>query len=268
MNFGVYKPELRALLDQAMYGPLPMEVIRTLPLHTRCRLIRHMTLNILANKHVDWNNLAQRSLELISKSFDVSEGYQTWHEKRKAILMRHIKQKPFRQTLNILRHWGHASDTQRKEALAESASLHHTTFTEGLSYRLPIRHVFVNMRPRRHNGSTYFLYGTFNGDLEREKGKIKQNTHPLSFNDASDALNTAHHEMSHAIHFSLAVEYHHSRIRPDHPLYEDARYFHAMEVRKADVPPSIPDAYRAQTFEFLAGHEGKSIAQRIYELAH
>lgn len=267
MDFGVYTPELRELLDGAMYGPLPAEQIRKLPLHTRCRLIRHMTMKILTSGHVDWNALTEQSLAQISKSFDVSDAYVAWQEKRANQLLRQLKQKPYRQTLNVFRHWAHASDHQRKEALQTTTRAHQRIFTEGVAAPLPVAHVFVNTPPRRFGKNTHMIYSTFTGDIDKAKGRIKQNTHPWVFDYPHSAIEAAHHEMSHAMHFTLAVEYHYGRIRPDHPLHEDARYFHAMEVRKAGVPPTIPDVYNGQTFEVLAAREGASLAKAIYTLA-
>lgn len=267
MDFGVYKPELRELLDEAMYGPLAADQIRQLPLHTRCRLIRHMTAKLLARKQVDWNTLTANSLERLCKSFDISDHYVEWQEKRADILLRQMKRKENKSTLNVFRHWSHSSDAQCKEAIRATARIHQRVFAEGVATLLPVAHVFVLMQPRRNNGQTNMFFSTFSSSLETGKGRIRQNTHPWVFGNAHAALDSAHHEMSHAIHFSLAVEYHRRRIRPDHPLHDDARYFHAAEVYKAGVPPSIPSVYNAQTFEVLAAREGASIGKRIYELA-
>jgi hypothetical protein len=268
MNFDVYALPLREIMDAAMYGPLPRDQIDKLPLHTRCRLIRRMTLRLLEKNHIDWNNMANDSLLSMGKSFEISEAYVDWHDKRKTLLFKKLKEKQFRPVLNAIRHWDHASDQQRKDALRTTVSTQQRVFMEGTAAPLPISHQFVEFKPRRTKDGVAVLFGTFTGDMNRGSGRIRQSMHAMAkFDDALTALDTGHHEMDHGIHFSLAYEYHHGRIRPDHPLYADARYFHAVEVHDAGIPPSLSEPYSAQTFEVLAGRDGTAIATGIYALA-
>lgn len=268
MNFDVYAQPLREIMDEAMYAPLPRETIEKLPLHTRCRLIRRMTERLLDKNYIDWSNLGADSLLSVGKSFEISHAYVDWHDKRKTILFKRLKEKEFRATRNIIRHWDHASDDQRKETLRTTVEQQQRVFMDGLAPLLPISYQFVQYKPRKSRDGIRILYGTFAGNLNSGRGRIKQSVHPLAdFDDALTALDTGHHEMDHGIHFSLAYEYHRGRIRPDHPLYEDARYFHAVEVNEAGIPPSLAGPYNAQTFEVLAGREGKAIAAGIYALA-
>jgi hypothetical protein len=252
----------------AMTGGLDGETLQSLSLHTRCRLIANMADTLKQNPKIDWQDIVSNSLERVSKSFQVSDNYFEWEDAKTRILEKRLKHKKYRSVLNAFRHWSKMPEIVKREALKEVTSLQHATFVEGLADPLPISHTFVHWNPYKIKGQALMLYGTFNGSFSRSKGKIKQNTHEgAKFNDPLHALDTGLHEMCHGIHFSLANEYHHARIRPDHPLHEEARYFHALEVRKADVPPTFYHAYRAQAFEFLAETGGTRMAQMIYGLA-
>jgi len=93
----------------------------------------------------------------------------------------------------------------------------------GVAERLPLAHSFRNMTSKRIRGiGKTILYGTFHGDMERRKGYITQNINEdAGFNDPEMALDTAHHETTHSIHFGLALAYQDGIIRADHPLHDD-----------------------------------------------
>lgn len=256
------------IFDLAAKGLLHGGQIEALSLHTRCRLISGLADVLKKNPAIDWNNIVSDSLGRISKSFQVSDHYYEWEDLKIKILEKRLKNREFRPTLNAVRHWKKMPEAAQKEALVDLSVAHYRTFSEGMGAPVPISHTFVSWMPRKSQGNVVVLYGTFNGSLARGKGKIKQNIHEAAnFGDALHALDTSHHEMTHGIHFFLANEFHHGRVRPDHPLYEEARYFHAMEVRQADVPPMIYNAYRAQMLEYLAEAGGTRVAKMIYELA-
>ncbi len=252
----------------AMTGGLDGESLQSLSLHTRCRLITNMADTLKQNPAIDWHDIVSNSLERVSKSFRVSDKYYEWEDIKARLFEKRLKYKKYRPVLNAFRHWAKMPDSVKRETLRDVTSLQHITFVEGLAESLPISHTFVHQRPFENRGSSLVLFGTFNGSFHYGRGRIRQNTHlEAAFNNPYHALETGIHEMCHGIHFSLANEYHHARIRADHPLHEEAKYFHAIEIRKTGIPPHFRNAYKAQTFEFLAETSGRRMAQMVYGLA-
>jgi hypothetical protein len=268
MDLGVYPAPLREIMDEAIYAPVTYEQLQQLPLHTRCRLIRHMTQRLLQQHKPGVDDLSAQSLQYMGKSFEISDNYNELQENRLKRLLKKLKEKQYRPLRNTIRHWEHAADHQRQETLRETARVHQRVTMEGIADILPISHSFMRLMPRQRKTGTTVLYGTFSGDFNAGRGRIRQNIHESAgFDDALIALDTSHHEMAHGIHFSLAFAYHHGRIRPDHPLHDDAQYFHAVKVHEAGIPSILIDAYSTQTFEVLAEREGRSVAAGIYGLA-
>lgn len=257
------------IFDLAMSGNLDRETFQSISLHTRCRIVTAMAGELSVNPRVDQFGIVSQSLARLNCSFEISDDYYEWQEARRKILERVLKQRRYRSTLNVFKHWTKASGEARQDALRTTSNMHQKVYLEGMVPVISIKHTFSSRSPKQlKEGMVLLLLGTFKGDLAKGSGRIRQNiAEEANFDCPIVALNTAHHEMTHGIHFSLAHEYHQGRIRPDHPLYEDARYFHAIEVRHVAIQPMHSSLHEIQAFEYLAETEGCAISQTVCELA-
>lgn len=133
-----------------------------------------------------------------------------------------------------------------------------------------IGHHFYEQAPQQGAGGCLETpRGSFCGMFYMRAGKIHQNSHNAAgFGDVAQALDTALHEATHAVHLSLAICLADRHIKPDHPLAAEATYYAHIYKAGTSIPQDLHSkAYLAQTHEKLARLQGRVLSEGVLELA-
>ncbi len=170
--------------------------------------------------------------------------------------------------------WGKSISQQtNKEALVALTQLQEKVYTRGIVDALPIEHEFSDNLRQCDDRYMQQRLGGFCEDLKAGTGLIKQNSSLLNgFGDVSRAVEVACHEMTHGIQFCFIHAYHHNQILGNHPLHDDAKMLHAINMRNAYIPANVlkrneQDAYYRQPQERLAFEQGYTLSHHVTELA-
>ncbi len=269
------REDLKHIFEKAMMVGLEEADLDGMTLYTKCDVIYGLVASIRnkePQRKYGSGRVARESLTTVVGTFEASDNLRRLQDHRRGRLLSEIAQDE--KLLKVFSVWdGPLSDQGRQEALGKSVFMHERVYLQGVADVVPVTHEFFDGGPSENNRNNYILLGGFTGDLSTGEGRIRQSTSYdyAHFHRLGEALNTAHHEMTHGIQFALANAYHHNRIRPSDPLYDDARMFHAIEMNMAIVPGGIlkPDdrsAYEQQVHEVLAREEGEAISRGIIEL--
>ncbi len=266
------KSYLKDIYDSALFEGIDKNDIEKMTLHGRCSLISDIVDALrdkIPQKKLGNAKIARSSLTVIVNSFEPSEGFLKYQDHKREQFLRTMSFPENEELLDRISSWSNISESERQETIIKSSSLHQYTYLSGAADRVSINWLFMD-QPVFKDRRNVMLVGGFYGNLSGEFGTIRVAVDNI-FN-VEDVLNNVHHETTHAVQFALASAYHRNRINPSHILYDDARMFHAIEVKMAVVPCSVlkhteQEAYRQQVHEILADNEGRDISAALMELA-
>ncbi|MEM7650943.1 MAG: hypothetical protein AAF204_02530 [Pseudomonadota bacterium] len=263
--------DAREVFEKAATNPLETKDLESMSLHTRCKIIRNVVDVVSTSMQASASIVARTNLQRLSKSFPVSDAYYQWQDRGLNSFISTLRSRDNKALLDNLRSWDSLPQHLQENSLVQSCKLHQRSYMTGISDTLRVDHEFkdIPFRISSTTGKRSIILGLFKGNLRARKATITQNNNPtFDFTNAEFALDTAHHEMTHAIHFSLALAFSNRTIRQDHPLYKEAEYFHAINRYDAIVPSNITGPYEAQTHEHLAETQGNSLSRAIMELTY
>lgn len=259
--------DLRQELARALQEPLDGITIQEMSLSSRCALIRRV-LDAKYKAPVQEADMGAISLRRLGNSFEISDSFHEWQDTRRDRLRAALKTKEAASVLDTFRHWARSDINIRKQALWRAASIHQRVYMEGIYERLPLSMRFKEGGVLRSKYGLTLVFASFSGDLRSGQGRITHYMHDGGMlSDARDAFNSNHHEVTHFLHHHLAVAYHRNHLDHSHPLYHEAKYFHALQVRGATIPAERYQAYLAQPHEAFAHQEGDKISAMIESLA-
>ncbi len=271
------REDLKDIFDKAMAEGLERSDIDGLTLYTKCDVI-HGLVGALRDKVPQRTHGSGRttrnSLTAIVGTFEASDNLLEFQDHRRKRFLGRMERPENRHVLKAISGWDQFDQTvEKKAAITHATQLHQQVYLSGVADIVPIDYMFkdaIKTQTSRHN---IIVVGGFRGNLSTGEASIRQDTSRHSgFHDPREAFHTGHHEMTHGIQFALAKAFHHNRIRPDNPLYEDARMFHAIELNMAVIPCSIlkasdQRAYNQQMHEVMADREGIAISDALMDLS-
>ncbi len=201
-------------------------------------------------------------MEYIGKSFSFSDNMREWVDNRRKAFQRTLGQKRHRHIVDTLTQNVSKSQAHIKKALINLSRLQQAIYAPDSVPRLKTAYDFVSYPPDGFPPPA----GSFDSDLEQEKGTIGHNADQLHLRgpDIANSIETTCHETTHALQFALAVAFKRGTIRQAHPLYAEARIFHAMKKQKATIPSRLGTAYHAQLAERMAYPEGRALRDMVY----
>ncbi len=267
---------IKEVFNTAMHENVQPEQIVDLTLHAKCTLI-HDIVDALRRKEPQSKygtaRHTRQSLVTIVDSFSASDELVEFQEtKGRHFLYEIANTQNGWLILNNIAAWGSDGADAMKETLVEASKIHMEIYTRGICSVVPVSYLFGDKNKDAQRIGAISL-GGFSGDLKNGIGTIRvADNENAQFHLADKALSTMHHETTHAVQFCLANAFHHGRMSPNHPLFDDAKMFHAIEVKNAIVPSSIlknteQHAYVNQVHEILAEAEGEKLSANLIELA-
>lgn len=264
------KTDLTNLYEKAMWEPLTRSEIGELSVSSRCALIRKMLDTKFGSvKGEDVYGMVKLSLERLSSCFEISADFHKWQNQRRKLFTSRLLRDENSSILEGFADWTHLTLPEKQTVLKDSVQLHVDAYLKGVLPILPYSYEFKEGGVRKSSKGLSYIFGGFSGNVQTGEARIVQymldGRLPVT---AKEAFDTAHHETTHLIQHHLAVAYHRHQISMADPLYKDAAYFHAVDVRKSHIPVSEGDAYSSQPHEVLANWEGGSISAIMESLAH
>lgn len=262
---------MRYVYNKALNERLCLDDVAEISLHGKCQIIHDLVLALkdkLPQRILGTGRHTRESLLLIVKSFEPFDNLLGEQYRRKNILLKEVQCPKNFHILTTIRNWDSSSEEEKKNAIIQSCTLHKKTYLAGIAEVLPVEHIFKQTIATQRDK---ILLGGFHGDMATRQSKISYNTEYLD--NVFEAFHTGHHESTHAIQFDLACAFHYNQIRRDHPLFDDARIFHAIEVNNASILFSVlksseTQAYSEQMSERLAEDEGRLISHALIDLAN
>lgn len=260
---------LKDIYNKALHERLVSDDIADLSVYSRCQIIHDLVGALRAKvpqaKHGTARH-TRESLLLIAQSFEPSGALLSEQYKKRKRFLNEIQQDHNSDILLCFQNWQDVAPADKKNAIERVSGLHQKIYMSGIADVIPVEHYF---KDNMMAGVDKKLLGGFAGEISKSRGKMSHNFGLYS--DLACALETTHHETTHAIQFGLACAYHYQKIRPDHALFEDAKIFHAIEVNKAMISLGVLksteiDAYTQQMHEILAEDEGRLIGAGIMEM--
>lgn len=264
--------DIKSFVGASFVEPIRYEDIASLSLSSRCSLIREI---LLAREAVrgrvnssDSFDASRLSLLNLSKAFEVSSAYYEWEDRRLSSFKKALKEKRNSPILTAYKRWANISVEMQKTALRKSVRLQRNVFAEGFVERLPYRHLFKEGARRQQGYSRVLIFGGFRGNIKTGSSELVQYTeNGRVLLDPKGAFDTAHHEGAHLMQHHLSYAFHKKQISPCHPLFSDAAYFNALDVRGAYLSTEFGECYDAQPVEVLANWQGRAMADIIEELS-
>lgn len=267
------KSYLSNIYHAALFDGISQGDIADLTLHGKCNLIRNLVeglRNKIPQKEIGSGRIARQSLVVIVNSFEPSDDLINFQEQKRGMLFKLFAQDENKALAESIAGWEDLTIEEKEDVLIQTSSLHQRIYLLGTADRIAVNWVFIDGELSSYRRNIKIL-GGFSGNLSNEFGTTRISKDYM--HDVGKALNSVHHETTHAIQFALAVAYDRNRITPSHILYDDARMFHAIEINKAVVPCGVlkdseQDAYENQVHEVLANSEGNEISSVLIELAN
>lgn len=268
--------KIKEVFNTAMHENVQPEQVSDLTLHAKCTLI-HDIVDALRRKEPQSKygtaRHTRQSLVTIVDSFSASDALADFQARKSRTFLNAIERNENgRSILNNIAAWSDVETDTMKETLIATSKLHLEIYTQGICGIVPVSYLFGDKNKDAQRLGAISL-GGFSGDLKNGTGTIRVvDNENAQFHLADRALSTMHHETTHAVQFCLANAFHHGRMSPNHPLFDDAKMFHAIEVKNAIVPSSIlknteQHAYVNQVHEILAEAEGEKLSANLIELA-
>jgi hypothetical protein len=268
--------KIKDVFNMAVHENVLPEHVKGLTLHAKCTLI-HDIVDALRRKEPQSKYGTARhtrdSLVTIVDSFASSDALADFQERKGRSFLNEIERNENgRSILNNIAAWSDVETDKMKETLIATSKLHLEIYTQGICGIVPVSYLFGDKDKNKQRFGSLNM-GGFVGNLKNGTGKIRVvDNENAQFHLADRALSTMHHQTTHAVQFCLANAFHHGRMSPNHPLFDDAKMFHAIEVKNAFVPSAIlknteQHAYVNQVHEILAEAEGKKISANLIELA-
>lgn len=268
--------EIKSVFNLAMHEEVLPEHVENMTLYSKCSLIHDIVDALKAKVPQSRYGTAshtRKSLTTIVSTFSPTDGFLQYQDQKRRFLLAKISNSDKGQEiLSSLSSWNSSKDFfELSDALLKSSRLHLDTYLVGMFDVLPTKYSITRGAGASSRMNVVNL-GGFAGDLKNGKGKIRVNVDDY-YDEcvATDILNTLHHETTHAIQLCFAHAYHKQKVPPNHPLYDDAKMFHAIEVKNAVIPVHVlksseQDAYKLQVHEMLADAEGQKISTAIMDL--
>lgn len=269
------RSRLDGLFNQALFEGISDDDLSGVTMHGKCKLITDLVGALrgkVPQRMHGHGKVARSSLVAIVDTFEPSDNFMTFQTQKRSRFLSEMESDKHAELRDRIMRWSDMDNEARQDTLIATTSLHQYTYLSGFVDRIPINWVF-NEGIKNTGRPGLIVVGGFSGDLTAEYGRIRQDISEHShFEEPGVALNTGHHETTHAIQFALANAYHHNRINSTHKLYDDARMFHAIEVNKAVIPCSVlkrsdQTAYQKQVHEVLADAEGEAISEALLDLS-
>lgn len=261
--------DLRLLAERAIFEPLNSSDVEKLSTSSKCALIR----KILKKHSQDQNtvsvlNPAEKSIVTLNNTFNISAFFHDWQRQKRQSLIAEFTKKENRPILTAFRNWKKISNETKQYALRQSVGLHRSIYVSGLTEKYNYNVIFKEGALRRNKDGIGIVFGSFSGELKTGKSQITQYLYCGELlQDAKEAFNTAHHEATHLVQHHLAVAFHRNSIQPNHPLYNEAEYFHSIDRQAAIVPSTFTEEYKSQPNEVFAHWEGDKISTALDALS-
>lgn len=275
MNNKKYQ-QIKNLYDMAIHETIEPEHLENTSLHAKCCVIYNVTKALkekIPQHEYGTAKHTRNSLTNIVNSFFPSQALLNFQNQKRERFFNHFKKKENSDTRAFISDWDNIEEPETHEkTIVEISKLHSATYAQSVISLASLKYLFSENNLIQ-NKLNMLVLGSFYGDLSKESGQIKISKDRRNNSwDAENILDTIHHETTHFIQFSLANDFHHGRIRPDHPLFSDARMFHAIEVNNAIIPSGVlksteRSAYENQVHEILARQEGAVLSAGVLELS-